>query len=472
MWRIAYLYLIVPFIIFCLGWLKWFYSIPLVAVMIVACLLSLRQHKNFITINIRKHRRTVWLCIALLALWIFFSGIGQFSYQNRDHYARNAILRDLVEQPWPLVYDLSTSQPYGITQPGEYLLVYYLGYWLPAAVFGKLFGLQAAHFFLFLWTILGVMLVFYFICRHVRKIRLWIVFVFMLFGGMDVIPFLINGNYSPTAHLEWWHNDYQQYTSNTSLVYWVFNQSIAPWLMIAMFFNRVPRQNILFLSALCFFYAPFPFLGLIPFIAYFVFVPDGLKKLNQLFSFQNTVAAGMILLLMLGYYSSVSSGNHFNFYIRPFSGNIYFYIIEFLLPVMLLLFYPGRRLLVIIITAVLVLLSYVQYEHAPDLMMRASIPALFILMILCIEVLTNQGKSVIQYALAIIIAIASITSLNEIMRSVYYTVKYWYTTAVRHEQPSFSLLQKPEMFKGRNPVIKTLLSNTTSSFYRRFCRKN
>jgi hypothetical protein len=271
MWRIAWLYLITPLLIFCIGWLKWFYALPVIIVMIVAGFLALRQHKNFLTIDIKKHRKTIWLCCSLLALWVFFSGIGQFSYQNGDHYARNAILKDLVEQPWPLVYDLTNWQPYGVNEPGEYMLVYYLGYWMPAALAGKIFGLQAAHFFLFLWTVLGVILVFYFICRCLRKIKLWMVLVFMLFGGMDVIPFLLNGNYHPLSHLEWWHNDYQQYTSNTSLLYWVFNQTIAPWLIIGMLFNNMPRQNIFFLYALCFFYAPFPFVGLFPFVMYSCF---------------------------------------------------------------------------------------------------------------------------------------------------------------------------------------------------------
>src|SRR5687767_7529958 len=153
MWRLAYLYLAIPFIVFLLGWLKWFYSIPVALIIIVACYFSLRQHKVFIAIDLKKHRRTIFICFTLLVIWIFFSGIGQFSYQNGDHYARNAVLKDLVEKPWPLVYDFTINQPYGVKVPGEYMLVYYLGYWMPAALVGKLFGLQAAHVFLFLWTL-------------------------------------------------------------------------------------------------------------------------------------------------------------------------------------------------------------------------------------------------------------------------------------------------------------------------------
>jgi hypothetical protein len=472
MWRIAYLYLIIPFIIFCFGWLRWYYSIPVIFAVITAGYLSIRRHSDPIHISFSKYKRTVWICFAILVLWVLFSGIGQFSYQNSDHYARNAVLQDLVQQPWPLVYDFTKWQPYGVTEPGSYMLVYYIGYWMPAALFGKLFGLQAAHFFLFLWTVLGVTLVFYFICRHLKRISFWLLALCMLFGGMDVIPFLIQGNYHPLLHLEWWHNGYQQYTSNTSLLYWVFNQAIAPWLIIGMFFNRVPNQNMAFLCALCFFYAPFPFLGLIPFAIYFFFTAGkpGLR-IKEIFSFQNTPAAMLILLVTFGFFSAISTEKSFNLALRPFTDNLVFYVIEFLVLAIIVLITGTRKLLVLIIISSLVLLSFIQYRHTPDLMMRASIPALFVLMVLTAEQLVKKRQGYLGYVLVILVLVGSVTSLNEIMRSVYYTGKYHYIKHVQNERPGFSLLQKPGLFKGRNPVIITMIGNTNAFFCRVLCKK-
>lgn len=473
MWRIAYLYLVVPFIIFALGWLKWMYSLPVAVTVIAAMVFSLRQHQQFLFIPLRKHRQVILVCCSLLVVWVVFSGIGQFSYQNGDHYARNAVLKDLVEQPWPLVYDFTLQQPFGITEPGNYMLVYYIGYWMPAALVGKMFGLAAAHFFLFLWTILGVTLVFYFLCRHLKTIHVLLLLLFVLFGGMDVIPTLLNGNYHPLLHMEWWHNAHQQFTSNTSLLYWVFNQSIVPWLIVAMLFNNLPAKNMFFLCALCFFYAPFPFIGMVPVVAYFFFRSTGRSNLfATLFSFQNTVAAAVVMLLMLGYTSAVPAEKNFNLYMRPFTSNLVFYLVEFLVLAALLFFTNRKKWLIVIIVACLVVMSFIQYRHRPDLMMRASIPGLFILMIVSAEQWLSEKRRGIKYALAILLAIGAIGSLNEITRSVYYTGQYWYKKKIQKQEPAFSLLQPPDLFRGNNPVIVSMTGSTRSFFYRVLCRKN
>lgn len=35
-------------------------------------------------------------------------------------------------------------------------LIYYIGYWLPAAVVGKVFGLTAGYYFQYVWAIIGI----------------------------------------------------------------------------------------------------------------------------------------------------------------------------------------------------------------------------------------------------------------------------------------------------------------------------
>jgi hypothetical protein len=72
-------------------------------------------------------------------LWVALSGIGGFGLQNWDFNFRNAVLHDLVDYSWPVVY------------PQGRILLYYFTYWLPAALAGKIFGWFGANIFLFVW---------------------------------------------------------------------------------------------------------------------------------------------------------------------------------------------------------------------------------------------------------------------------------------------------------------------------------
>ena len=55
-------------------------------------------------------------------IWSFLGGQGNLYYQSPDWGCRNAIYRDIIYREWPVVYpDYNKA------------LVYYIGYWLPAA---------------------------------------------------------------------------------------------------------------------------------------------------------------------------------------------------------------------------------------------------------------------------------------------------------------------------------------------------
>ena len=147
--RTAYIYLALPFIIFCMGWLRLTIALPVVAVILWVLwkfFNSDQESKNEFPARI-----TFYLLIAT-GLWVFLSGVGGYTFQNWDHHWRNVVLRDLINYPWPVVYASPESGPIK-------MLIYYVGYWLPAALVGKIFGWDAANFALFLWTWLGILLV-------------------------------------------------------------------------------------------------------------------------------------------------------------------------------------------------------------------------------------------------------------------------------------------------------------------------
>ncbi len=125
--RITYLYLTIPFIIFCMGWLRLSVAIPVVAVIVWALWQIFKQEQFEQSSPVPVH----WLLITalIIGLWVFLSGVGGYAFQNWDHHWRNAVFRDLVTNGWPVTYSSPERGP--IT-----MLVYYVGYWLPAALAG------------------------------------------------------------------------------------------------------------------------------------------------------------------------------------------------------------------------------------------------------------------------------------------------------------------------------------------------
>lgn len=117
---------------------------------------------------------------------------------------------------------------------------------------------------LYLWAVLGIIEIIYLLCRKLNKCS-WIIPVIMiLFSGLDIIPYWICNNKFPgTSHIEWWAG-YFQYSSNTTQLFWVFNQSIPIWLIMALMLQLKDEKYIASLLALSFAYSSWATFGMIP----------------------------------------------------------------------------------------------------------------------------------------------------------------------------------------------------------------
>ncbi|WP_027205180.1 hypothetical protein [Butyrivibrio fibrisolvens] len=76
------------------------------------------------------------------------SGIGGFVWQRTDFHARNALLHDLIDYSWPVIYESGSG------------LVYYLTFFLIPALVGKVLGFKAAEVVLYIISVAGVIIVF------------------------------------------------------------------------------------------------------------------------------------------------------------------------------------------------------------------------------------------------------------------------------------------------------------------------
>ena len=120
-------------------------------------------------------------------LGIFF-GNWRDDLPKHDHWWRNQTFQILVEYDWPVTKQVMMED--GVHTRG---LIYYIGFWLPAACVGKLFGLTAGYCFQLLWAALGVGLVYYYICAYLKRLSVWPLFGLILFSGLDILGYYMIG---------------------------------------------------------------------------------------------------------------------------------------------------------------------------------------------------------------------------------------------------------------------------------------
>ena len=268
--RVAYVYLTLPILIFIVGWFRAYLAIPAILIVLGALFSAMRRAPRlWIPKLTRGNALTVGIIFAAALVWLYFSGIGGYAYQNYDFGWRNGIFKTLVENRWPVI--LEQAEPY-FDSPAAF--VYYFAFWLPAALIGKVFGLSAGIHFQFIWALIGILLVFYFIMAARERLSLMPVFVFIFFSGLDALgSFLLTNSGSfiwfGTGHIENWAPGFQ-YSSFTTQLFWVFNQAIPAWLITLMLFHEKDNRSVVFLYSLSLLSCTLPAVGMLPLLCYFI----------------------------------------------------------------------------------------------------------------------------------------------------------------------------------------------------------
>ncbi len=475
LFRITYLYLTIPFIIFCMGWLRLSIAIPVVAIILYALwqLLKRSPESQFPILNSR------FPIYALLAtgLWVFLSGVGGYTFQNWDHHWRNAVLRDLITYDWPVVYSSPERGPIK-------MLVYYIGYWLPSALVGKAFGFGAANFFLFLWTWLGVFLVTLHLSLKLRSSLIKTVFLLIFFSGMDALGALLFAGDCPTLwppvqHLEIWAGNLQ-YSSFTTQLFWVFNQAVPAWLCIALILDhdvvarRVlfpttlaphasageqsltqvgialdeehPREDIkLVVWALCFFFAPLASIGLLPCLLIEWVTQTNIKNLFKGVRFDLLFASTVIVIISYLFFSSNSAAQERGFQPLAIKDFLIFFLLEGGILWLLLASRMWRDLRWVMTGILFFTMPFIQLGSGRDFVMRASIAPLFYLMFWTGEaIFQNVTTRFYRIAFAILIIIGALTPLYEINRSIYRTYEYYFILDEDQRVVPSSLASSPQ----------------------------
>ncbi len=438
-------YVILPVIVFAFGWTRlWIALIGLFLFCFLSyrLFLSLADAGNF-SLSIYK---PVWIsAFVALALWVILSGIGGYAFQNQDFWARNPIYRDLCNYSWPVIYDLSHEPLHAqeVFGTGSVAFSYYFSWWLPVALVSKIFGIGelGRSFLLYIWALAGVFLAFYLVCRKLGKVSGCIVAVFIGFSGLDAIPHILinsilNGFISVfpwTYHIEWWA-DYFQYSSNTTQLFWVFNQAIPIWILIGLFLQLKDSKYLIGLISLSFAYSPWATLGMVPFAVWGSV--RNKKAIKDSFNVVNIISAiYMMMVYGLFYGSSTGSEGYLGLIFGIYPGRtfdiLFWYALFAFFEFGLFYIIIGKRirdyeygLLSVFLLLILPFLHILEI----DFVMRASIMPLFMTMVFVLAFLNERSDDkrvrIKKYLLIIALCIGALTPLAEIGRSVSRTITY------------------------------------------------
>ena len=433
----AYAYLCIPVLQFLLGWVRPILSIP-IALAIVYSLLRSIQKTSHIQTGLFSNKRKLVIMIAILLVWVVSSGIGGLVWQNRwDHMYRNAIFRDLVAYDWPVI-NLAGDAPRG--------LCYYIGFWLPSAAVGKLFGFQAGYLFQIVWAFIGVVLAFFLICEYLGGANYKTLLLFLFFSGLDIIPFLLYNIHSGDAgeillrllqgeHLEQLLFQFNS-SSNMTLLYWLYNQTIPFWIGFMLLLREKRSASIVFTYALLLLFAPFPTLAMLPLAIYrfFRLSPDIINRsgvhLRQLAREAITVenVTGVLMgLVVAAYYASNTAAGKLQLIdlnLKMVVHLVLFLITEFLIYLAFVFSDAKRDMTWWILFGTMIALSFIKLGGSYDFAWRTCIPAAFYLMLLVMRYAGKIGPKARWKRLLFlfVILLGCITPVTEVLRTAENTV--------------------------------------------------
>jgi hypothetical protein len=451
---ISLLYLALPYLIFVVGWLRWYLALFYVILIILSLYVCIQKAESYYRQGLDKPDQIYFdgkiliLIIIIGTLLLGISGVGGLGYQDTDWIKHNAILKDLIEKPWPVIYQLD-----GIKLP----LVYYIAFYLPAALFGKFGGWFLANQILFVWSLIGLILAILWFIVFIRRASPGVLLLFIIFSGLDFIgEWLITPrvvalkpeylSYLNWGHIESWAIGWQ-YSSNTTLLFWVPHQALAGWiatgiLLYCILYSRIKTYSI-FIVGLTILWSPFVMIGLLPYLFMECILGSGplSRRLSQYISLPNLCGLG--LLAIIGFYysskfimvapsSGVNIPHGFSLSFVPDNESkaigailiVIFCLLEFGLYSIFIIgskkeWNRGSKVVFYTTLTCLSLIPLYKIGGANDFVMRASIPALFVLAIFLGRTLYSQSLNRFKRILLIVlILIGSITVFIEFRRHV------------------------------------------------------
>jgi hypothetical protein len=267
LWLLTVGFLALPVAIFAVGWLS-----PVWAALLIGSLVAGMYFRP--KPGAETPASVPWWSFLLLASGCIgigiLAGVGGFSYQDGDYSKHNAILADLFRREWPVTYSIIRNDA---EHPAT--LVYYIAYYLPTAVVGKVAGWEALRISIVLWTASGMFITCLWCLRFSRG-AIWAPLAFLAFGGLDIFGMLLGikvFHWMPELwiehrQMEWWTGfSFGNYPGHSTHLFWAPQHALPGWLITAAVIHRIRSKTLdgcLLLAALAPLWSPLIALGLLP----------------------------------------------------------------------------------------------------------------------------------------------------------------------------------------------------------------
>jgi hypothetical protein len=438
------LYLLIPSVLFLLTWIHLWIGIPCV-LFIAFYTWKTFQDGAFSDTEKVISSQNILLCLGISIGLNFLLGIGEFRYQTYDFQANNFKYYDLITHGLPVYY--AKQQTY---------LCYYTGYYLPSALLAKVFGIETCRYFSFVWSVVGMSLVFLWISTFTRKNIIGLLTIVLVFANAwFVIKLLIYFEYFQ-EYLQSYYiqlNQFKLITSSLIKNYaWATQHTIPACLgvcvLIENFRHKTDLKYLLLMLLSTMFWSPLTAVGLFPFVAFYF-----VKEIKTLFSSNSTKDLGLMILLILSFFPLLlyfvsTEGIHGNntefIWQTGVSSWWIFYLIyaisNFFIWGLLLNYtqnqYTFLWKIAVIFPCIIAIYRIGIYN---DFNIRVSFPSFFMLSILVgISVVeTMKMKSLIGIGILLLIILNSLSNFNHIKNTFAY------------EKP-FTTIEKPFIFKAKN----------------------
>ncbi|MBP8029744.1 MAG: hypothetical protein KAY78_01110 [Pseudomonadales bacterium] len=432
--RTSICYLSLPYMIFFPGWLD---TEAAIAMTLIFSYCLYRTFKLDTPIKIRHTHYGEFLAFTTILIWVNLSGAGGYGYQTSDYTISNGRLLDLINHSWPVHYGPDQN------------FIYYIGYFLPSAVIGKIFGYNIGMQSMFLWTVIGVSIA----IRWMSTLSGWklsapLVIAFIFFGPMDffgsyyVFEKLNAGSYEnsqntlleffnkSTDNIDFWTSIDSgffigNFLSNSFQLYWSPQQAIAGWIcagMLMHIFLKEKFEQFIFIFILLALWAPMAMIAIIPIVIGVIFISMK-KDWRSIITFENTIGAGSILLLFMIFYSAGSIAKHPSYWIfEAKKPDEIFLLFIFSFGIYLVSITPSLKTLehsqkiwLALLAVSFIALPLKTYGEYNDLLCRGSAPLMFLLLVFLLKNIKAcwEDNKVRSFALIALLAIGTSSAIMQ-----------------------------------------------------------
>ena len=517
--RLAVVYLMLPVVVWLVGWFEWWLGLPAAALLVGALRRPLSGRWR-----LRAPTPAEAAVLAVAALWVLATAAGGvFDPHNLDFFEQRVSLLDLGRHPWPtyLPDPLAAWRPAPAEGPPATppLLRYYLGWHMVPGLAAHWLGPAALSWAVAVWTWAGVALVALLFTRGRRGWALVVALaVLVFFSGVSFagLPAIMSFAGLPAfkgwewidgaiEHRDWYiflvyEPAFLRAWSPTATLKSAPHHFLAAGLytLLCLHLCRQPRFLAVLgvLLAAAPFWSAFVAVGLLPLLAAVLWM-NGVRPFLR---WPNLCLAGPLFGVVVLYLTSGAMDFPHGWmwqregydWPRLMRRLLFFYLSEFLLlAVLLAVVRPAVRREPFFIAAVATLLLLPAYWYGDadtnDLLLRGSVPALLVLGWLCAGAVARGGGALVRRGglrrraafagLVLVLGLGALTPAADLVWSFrgYSLFRYehagdttlvdlppeWQHQNVAHDPPDLlrRLLREPAPFPERRipdePVIQS-----------------